>query len=752
MEKNIPLGVGPSVPWSPRPLSSEEEGDDEDEEKDEDAGGDSGDILQYEESIARLAQGLPPPSTLQLRPSSGCREDEEGWQGTSALLPVTRSIRDPFGDTADGTLSGTVGGTLGVTVGGTGSGKVDGTLGGISDGTLGGTANGTFGGTADGTLGDTADGTFGGTTDGTSSGKVDGTLGGTADGTFGGTADGTFGGTAGGTFGGTADGTFCGTTDGTFGGTLGGMLAVPPRMEAAPRDLFADLQHTVSSLERAVFSRHRRAAARDELGQEWAQVAKSLEELERDGERGAERAAVAAAVARNGALRVALDHRDRELSQALTALRGLRGERDRLQRKVRELQDALAKLEESGGSGGATPRLGSPPLPQDLSHGGDGAEPPGTGPHAPLSPQPSEGARREQELRVQQLQGCLGRQREVNRELGAALQECRSHAERLSMVLGQHESRDTALRLALRCSERCGGAYAALLEVVRAKLGREEEEDGGAAGEQGWGSSPTPTGDPAVPDRQEPSGESISRGLQSTPASRAREEGALRDRIRRLRAEQAAVEASMLNAPAPTGTGTDTDTGAALRRAERALRDARALLSGWRRPEKAELLRDLAVLKEVMADLKTRLQLVEREKRFLEVLAAAQGPLEAAQRLVLQHLMRERDGGPGCPPSSSSSSSSEEDSQTCRVGAATPRHPPDPERMREELLGALSRAASPAWPSRWNVSSWLKTSSTLTALWPWVTAGPGASRQRSCGSWRCGQEPCAGTSPGRPRH
>ncbi|XP_032296914.1 Usher syndrome type-1C protein-binding protein 1 isoform X7 [Coturnix japonica] len=448
-------------------------------------------------------------------------------------------------------------------------------------------------------------------------------------------------------------------------------------IEAPHPDLFAALQHAVSSLERAVISRHRCTPAPPA---EWAQ---SLEELQRVAGtwQGPERGeGLLEAAERNAELRAALGERDEELSRTMDALQALQGERERLQGKVWELQEALARLEGTGGAGGDAVGLSRAPGagdPQDY----DKAQPHSAQPHSPLSPQPSEGASQELEERMQQLQGQMERLKEVNQQLSAALRDCKSDSEQLSMVLGQHESCSSALHMALHSSERCVDAYAALLEWMWAKLGKDGHGPGdGATGEHSCGSSPTQRLGQAGPKRQEESGVISFPELHSSHGS---EEGALREAIQQLRAEQAAVQLSLRHVPvpsrAPSHCGED-----ACARAERALRDARALLHGWRRPERAELLREIAELKEAMAELKMQLQLAEREKRGLEVLAAAQGPREAALRLVLHHMEQEQ----GAHSSPSSSSSSEEDAP---MGAAAPQRPADPERKAQELQRALAR-------------------------------------------------------------
>ncbi|XP_041334271.1 Usher syndrome type-1C protein-binding protein 1 isoform X3 [Pyrgilauda ruficollis] len=519
--------------------------------------------------------------------------------------------------------------------------------------------------------------------------------------------------------------------------------------DARSPDLFERLQHAVSSLERAVFSRHRQPPPRPPPAPGWHRALQSLQELSRTpgwARRWWPEVAagpglpveVAAAAARNASLRAALDQRDEELGTATAALRALRGERERLQGKVRDLREALARLEELGGSGSDTPGVGGTSGTGDISGNGDTpgtgdtpgvgdtpgtgdtpgpSSPPGHRPRAPLSPQPSAGPGREQEERLQQLQGVLARLQEANRELLAALGECKDEAERLSLELGRREARCSGLRLALRCSERCGGAYAALLDLVRAKVAPEGGTRGAAlpAPSPGTGAEPSPGREPGPgpatpepspgrapgpgPATPEPPGPAEPDSREdSADSPRGMEEGALRERIRRLRAEQAAVEGSLLDAPEPSEPPRERDPRG---RAERALREARALLPGWRRPDKEELLQELAVLKEALAELRTRLQLAQKEKRALELLLTAHGPREAALRLLLRERERERhrdreperDGRDGASGSSGSSSgsSSEEEARMGRGAAMAPGNPPDPRRTREELLRIRAR-------------------------------------------------------------
>ncbi|XP_059345592.1 harmonin-binding protein USHBP1 [Ammospiza nelsoni] len=517
--------------------------------------------------------------------------------------------------------------------------------------------------------------------------------------------------------------------------------------DARSPDLFERLQHAVSSLERAAFCRRRQPPAWPPPAPAWHRALQSLQELSRTpgwARRCWPEAAagpglpaeVAAAAARNASLRTALGQRDEELGQATAALRALRGDRERLQGKVRDLREALARLEEPGGSGSDTPGVGDIPGTSDTPGVGDipgtgdasgtgdaprvgdtpgvddtpgPSSPPGHRPHAPLSPQPSAGPGREQEERLPQLQGMLARLQEVNRELLAALGECKGEAERLSMELGRREARCSGLRLALSCSQRCGGAYVALLDLLRAKVAPEGGTRGGTAAEPSPGHEPGPG--PATPEQSldcapgpglatpEPSGpaepDSREHPADSPGAHRPRgmEEGALRELIRRLRAEQAAVEGSLLDAAEPSEPPPERDPRG---RAERVLREARALLPGWRRPEKEELLQELAVLKEALAELRTRLQLAQKEKRALELLLAAHGPREAALRLLLRERERHRerhrewDGRDGAS-GSSSGSSSEEEARKGRGAAMAPGNPPDPERTREELLRIRAR-------------------------------------------------------------
>lgn len=75
---------------------------------------------------------------------------------------------------------------------------------------------------------------------------------------------------------------------------------------------------------------------------------------------------------------------------------------------------------------------------------------------------------------------------------------------------------------------------------------------------------------------------------------------------------------------------------------------------------------------ESMADVKTQLHLVEKEKRGLELGTYTLGAQEAAYLLLIEHLQQERDAGSGPPSPGSSTSESSTGSSGAGVSASLP--------------------------------------------------------------------------------
>ncbi|XP_018410573.1 PREDICTED: colorectal mutant cancer protein-like [Nanorana parkeri] len=73
------------------------------------------------------------------------------------------------------------------------------------------------------------------------------------------------------------------------------------------------------------------------------------------------------------------------------------------------------------------------------------------------------------ETEMRRLKRYLDHVKELNDQLSATLEECKTDSEKLSMHLGKLESTCTALRLALQASERCLKTYSVLLALAEAK-------------------------------------------------------------------------------------------------------------------------------------------------------------------------------------------------------------------------------------------------------------------------------------------
>ncbi|KAI2665088.1 Colorectal mutant cancer protein [Labeo rohita] len=413
----------------------------------------------------------------------------------------------------------------------------------------------------------------------------------------------------------------------------------------------------------------------------------------------------------NESLTAMLCSKEEDLNRTKATMNGIREERDRLRRRVRELQTRLQSIQPGGPSspGRLTPagrpinpstgelstssssndipvakvaervklsKTRSESLPTERSVLGSEISSIGVSSnvaeHLAHSLQDcsniqeifqtlyshgsaiSESKIREFEVETERLNSRIEHLKSQNDLLTITLEECKTNAERMSMLVGKYESNATALRLALQYSEQCIEAYELLLALA-------ESEQREQAGE-----------------------ESITQILKKAHDSRKTAENAAKDLLTRLDGSCGAAFAvtgcsvqpweslssnSHTSTTSSTASSCDTDFSKddeqRLKDYVQQLKNDRAAvkltmlelesvhidpLSYDVKPrgdsqrldlENAVLMQELMAMKEEMAELKAQLYLLEKEKKALELKLSTREAQEQAYLVHIEHLKSE---------------------------------------------------------------------------------------------------------------
>ncbi|XP_032829709.1 colorectal mutant cancer protein-like [Petromyzon marinus] len=287
----------------------------------------------------------------------------------------------------------------------------------------------------------------------------------------------------------------------------------------------------------------------------------------------------------------------------------------------------------------------------------------------------SESKLREFEVEMERLNSRIEHLKSQNDLLTITLEECKNNAERMSMLVGKHESNSTALRLALQYSEQCIEAYEALMALAESEqgliLGQFQAAGVGSVAEQpsggcgGGGSAEDVSralrkardgrkaaeaaarallarldgvcGAPGAVGGAQPWESLSSHSQTSTTSSTAsscdadlskEDEQRLRDYAQQLRADCAAVTLTMLELESVHLDALSCDVKS---RGDGSRLDL----------ENAVLMQELMAMKEEMAELKAQLYLVEKERKALELKLSTREAQEQAYLVHIEHLKSE---------------------------------------------------------------------------------------------------------------
>uniref|UniRef100_A0A8C5Q4D9 Harmonin-binding protein USHBP1 PDZ-binding domain-containing protein n=1 Tax=Leptobrachium leishanense TaxID=445787 RepID=A0A8C5Q4D9_9ANUR len=380
----------------------------------------------------------------------------------------------------------------------------------------------------------------------------------------------------------------------------------------------------------------------------------------------------------NAALRFKLMATDVELDSSKNTIKVFIDEKNRLQKKAKNLQDLL---DENNGVNGP---LSSPipgvrglyDLTSDKHISSSDAQQetnaslstlhtliqylqslPGVKPTLCGSP---EVQKDNQQAELERLKGCYDFMKRLNERLSITLKECKTDSEKLSMHLGTLESACTALRLALQSSEKCLRTYSVLLALVEAKeeilLGQVAVGD---LINSGWSLLPK---DLEIKTklflmevkktfgREGPLSESMKKGIGIPAFDRfyapwlsEEEEQTLKDYVRSLKFDLTSIalqEQQHMGKDRLSHSHEVSHLAEIIKtKVDNAIKSSMEASPGQHeKPLRAQILQELTDTKEGLTEIKASLQLLQTEKRALELQIACETEQERAYMLIRDQL------------------------------------------------------------------------------------------------------------------
>ncbi|KAM3937342.1 harmonin-binding protein USHBP1 [Leptodactylus fuscus] len=444
---------------------------------------------------------------------------------------------------------------------------------------------------------------------------------------------------------------------------------------AHQNDLFLQLQEVISSLERHVLSWRNSPGnvSREEsvtspfdlCPDEKSEILHEFNQISLDDVK-ALQSEITRFQENNASLRVKLRLTDKELDRSRATLSVFKEEKDKLQIKVKNLQDVLQDKDLSPTTVSSPGR----PILEEcnsvtsehhhiLSEKKPHQNLPGSWISVTCPPEihPSN-----MESEMKWLKGHLDCLKQLNEQLSVTLRECKTDSEKLSMHLGKLESTCTALRLGLQSSERCLKTYSVLLALAEAKqeimLGQVSSGD---ILNSGWKLLPK---DLEIKtklflmevkkifqrERRISVSETRKKAMQTinspyAPWLSEEEEQMLKEYIQSLKWDLSSITMSDYfitdTSHAKEASQCVEMIKAKVGSAIRDLSEASPCLP--EKPPRAQIMQDLMYTKKKLSELKASLQLLQTEKRTLELQCLTQQEQEKAYMLIRDHLQMEHN-------------------------------------------------------------------------------------------------------------